>query len=392
MIQNIQKASYINTIPPTSFGRASVARNNQSFLSTPIEDVVIINGQERSLRKKKKKDNTLNVILGLAVAALVIFGIYKLTSKSQTPKVETPPPEITTPTKIDTEINGVKFAGKLKPEELDPLAKKAMEKVDVSDLPEEFKNPALRNKFREQFKNLYHKESISEEELDQLISKYRKLVFLEGDDFITATYYQIKNDYGFGDIDMHLNINEMKADKNGNNLYGGYYAIKSHQTPNNSKVHASTMDISKDSEAIGIHINKKEMSDSIAHEFTHMYQDQIMFRTDPKRFKETYIEKLKKQVEAEKLSVTEDDIRAQADRVCTIFKNYYGDNPKIQQGTKEYEYAEQCFPWASRYVNADKELYQESFLENDARKKGAIMQNIIELIFNKNSATLRNIQ
>ena len=74
MIQNIQKASYINTIPPTSFGRASVARNNQSFLSTPIEDVVIINGQERSLRKKKKKDNTLNVILGLAVAALAIFG------------------------------------------------------------------------------------------------------------------------------------------------------------------------------------------------------------------------------------------------------------------------------------------------------------------------------
>ena len=388
MIQNIQKASYINTIPPTSFGRASVARNNQSFSSAPIEDVVIINGEERSLRKKKKKDNTLNVILGLAVAALAIFGICKLISKSQTPKVETPPPEITKSPETTSEINGVKFAGKLKPENLDPLAKQAMGKVDATSLPEQFKDKELRLKLKDHFQKLYNK-NISDDELDQLIIKYNNIKDMKSNEFAKNIYYQIKNDYGFSDIDMQVNFQPLKEDKSGKIIYGGYHSIA--KSSDSSKTHCIAMDISTEASDVDIAIDKREMGDSIAHEFTHMYQDQIMYRTDKAKFKQNYINRLMEQGKAKKLSYKKEDVEREANKLCLLFENYYGSEPAIQKGTKEYEYAQKCFEWSGRYVNNDEKLYEQSFLESDAKQKGKIMQQIFSLLWNGKSAKVDSI-
>ena len=133
------------------------------------------------------------------------------------------------------------------------------------------------------------------------------------------------------------------------------------------------------------------MSDSIAHEFTHMYQDQIMFRTDPKQFRQNYINRLMAQGKAQNISYDKEVVEQEANKLCTLFTRYYGDQPKIQKGTKEYEYAQKCFEWSGKYVNNDKKLYKDSFIESDARYRGKIMKNIFTLLWDKNQASLDSI-
>lgn len=376
MLKNISTINYTNSISKSTFGNSSPMQYPTGALQQS-NDTVIINGQERYPRKKKKENNLLKTILimgGIAIGGIVFYKAFK-NNFSKTTNTSSPKPEFNSKESESHIINGVAYAGKVKKEDLHPSAQKATQKI-TEELPKKYQD--RRNAFKEQFKNLYNKSDISEEELDQMIMHYSHIAKKEGAEFVTDAFYQIKKDYGYEDIDMFLDIKKAEKLKGNQVLYGEYMTIRSiPQKDTTMKKHSSGITI-----RVGNTIPKKEIADTISHEFTHMYQDQIMFKTDPKKFRDAYIAKLEAQIKAQKRTdVTIDDIKAQADRVCLLFKNYFGDKPTIKKGSKEYDYAQKCFEWADKYVNDDDKLYRASFLENDAIKKGSIMKKIFSLIW-----------
>lgn len=166
--------------------------------------------------------------------------------------------------------------------------------------------PSL-EKVAKNFSKIFRRD-VSKEEAEKLVSNYKEILNIEDtEEFIKKAFEQVKKDYGYEKVPIKLDIKKVTStlkDKAGWHPFSGNIQIEleMNKTGNLRKINK---------------YSKKSIIESMIHEFQHVKQDEISYRTASEEF----IEALRN--------------RQSKDNIVFRFENILKDNKKLPELARE---------------------------------------------------------
>ena len=256
-------------------------------------------------------------------------------------------------------------------------------------------------KVAKNFSEIFRRD-VSKEEAQKLVSNYREIFKTDNaEDFCTKMFEQVKKDYGFGDINIQLQVNKMAdtsiASQLSKSSIASYNARDGILKLNPTHFKSGEMAID----------DKLEMFEAVIHELQHAKQSEIAYRTDVVKYLEAmqqrsdrtstnfvpdmiahcetvlqsknelttfmkenkfntidetkkYIENLIKTLKEKenslngnvKVTINKDEIKQKLDSL-------WGKLEKFKEGSKEYNLGMKYIDNEANYIHANKNNYEE---------------------------------
>lgn len=214
-------------------------------------------------------------------------------------------------------------------------------------------------KIHQNLAEIFGKKDLTKEQAETMLKKYREISQIKDKtEYIKQLFAQVKQDFGYGDNkNIYLVIRDEK--------------IKFADIPKKKGVAG----FCQNNGALSIEsfLDKQNIFTSMFHEFTHVRQDEIAFRTIGAREKtvEKGIALIKREVP--ELYKKDPDAVAkmskdEADKLFEARKRVFGDLPKFKEGSEEDILGKKYIEADYNYVDADKNVkeYKNNLLEQEA--------------------------
>ena len=250
---------------------------------------------------------------------------------------------------------------------------------------------------------------VTDSEIKELLTKYKDILKIKDKkEFCQKAFDQIKNDYGYKDVDIQLTLNSTT-----DTIFGGLWM---------NTGEAFQVYYNKIIEMCGGKFNKQtkaQILDIIFHEFQHAKQTEYCMRTNPEKYFDAltsdklitprYIESNQKILANENLikqyatlsGKTPEEMRKEFEQSLEILRtkgykaipdcvkqveslmgpikerlnSLFGKYERFMPGTKEYELGEQYIKNYGEYIEAvegsENKEYLNQLIEKEARKAGA---------------------
>lgn len=230
------------------------------------------------------------------------------------------------------------------------------------------KTPATFEQAQKNLSEIFRKD-IPKEEAEAMMKRYQEIYKIEDKDtFIEKLFHQVKKDYGYENSTVALT-------KYNSSFRPG---INGYQKPGEIGILRTR--------------SKKQIFNTMTHEFHHMRQDEIMYRTSPEKFtqidKNRKLEELLNDSEFKKLHNEGDEdfkelLNSHIDKQQKILKKNFGHLPPYKEGSAEYAQAEKYFEACRSYFKDSakgNEGYMNNLIEVEAWDIGAKMQEVANYI------------
>lgn len=228
---------------------------------------------------------------------------------------------------------------------------------------------------KDTFQDVFMRKDIDTKETSAMLERYRDIEKLRvtrtKDDYIKALFKEAKKNFGFGDIDIPLHIDDV--------------------IDNSEKCAGSTKDLMNQ----GIHIkrNRTNMShmNVIHHELRHEKQNYIAFNYDKEEYVKTAIKSVYKEAKSNKddflydtvknISFEQyyDDMQDAAKNDIYLIEKMYGKADKSKLSEKDCEFARKCLKAKESRVSGkvNYKAYKNNFLEKDAFHAGDTIDKLL---------------
>lgn len=132
-------------------------------------------------------------------------------------------------------------------------------------------------KVAQNFSEIFRRD-VSKEEAQKMVKEYKDVFTTkEKDDFVKKIFEQIKKDYGYQDKKLPLKLENLGGeDKNGRIVYAHWNPFFSNIAMNTEVLKNMPQKLTKK--------NQNTICDYLIHEFQHVKQSEIAYRTNPKRY------------------------------------------------------------------------------------------------------------
>lgn len=252
-------------------------------------------------------------------------------------------------------------------------------------------------KVAKNFSEIFRRD-VSKEEAKKIINDYKKLLDIKDTEkFIKEAFEQVKKDYGYEKIPIKLEVNKVKD-----------YLGSSDATWCGEKGILS-INILIDKNGKVLNTNKrvrKNLLQTIMHEFQHVKQDEIAYRTSRNEIVKAILEKKTNQqdlihsienilskkskieIEARKLNISVEECKKQYEKILEDLKSgkysfdkikfdtnnkiglddLFKDYSKFTTGSKEYELGQKYIQNTKNYIKSgiDRNGYENQILEAEA--------------------------
>lgn len=223
---------------------------------------------------------------------------------------------------------------------------------------------------------------IGVEETRKLLNNYKNIIKNnKTDEYHNQLFQQVKKDMGYENLDIKLIIKKLKD--------GSFKSFKEHC--NNGSAGAANHEITICPKTAQNNLNssiQRTTFGTMFHEWKHIKQAEIAYRTSPDKLVEAYIEQLKTQnpdyieqlIKENKYSRTQalKDLRSELHKdLDTLFGKY----PKFKAGSDEYKKGLKYIECARNYTTDGKE-YFEQLSEKEAFEIGDKARKIYDYISN----------
>lgn len=251
-------------------------------------------------------------------------------------------------------------------------AKKALQKIDQ-------KFDALQEKLpmvRYAFKTIFMRDNLSEKETSEMLDRYREIEKLRitgtDDEYITALYNEAKKNYGLGDADIPLHIEDVVG---GNERIGG---------------------CAKELMNLGVYIKRqhgKSVMNEVHHELRHMKQNYIAANYDKDAYMRATLKSVYNKAKKDKTNFMHNIVKDKD------FETFYNSVPEMidcdieamEKVVGKFDRAkvrEEDIPFAKKCLKAkettadgisDYKNYRSNFLEEDAYWAGDMMKKLMDV-------------
>lgn len=220
---------------------------------------------------------------------------------------------------------------------------------------------------------LLHKKELSKEETNAILKKYKEIYRIKDKkQYITELFEQVKKDFGYSNKNIFLELKDEKMEFTDIFKHKGVGGFQ----PGTGKMHFNTA------------LNKKEIFISMFHEFTHVKQHEIAFRTigAKERTFQKYINEVKETDPKMYNKNKNEVIRLVKNKINKIFekkKLIYGDLPKFKEGSAEAILGKKYIDAGLNYIQAEDNVkkYKNNLLEQGAYKTEPLAKEILKYIF-----------
>lgn len=227
--------------------------------------------------------------------------------------------------------------------------------------------PESLEKIQQSLAEIFGKKDLTKEQAAAMLKKYKELLKIEDKtEFINRAFNQVKEDFGYKDIEVKLLIYDKPIEKTNRTVVGG-------------------------SSLLGIEVYKgapkASILNTLAHEFTHTRQKEFQIRTNVERFLDTEADAvLKVAINSEEYKKapkeSPEELRAKLKEFLRLNLSGFEHLPKIKENTPEYELAEKYFKATKEYFDESGKTkdYKDNFLEKEAWHNGNLIDEVIRYI------------